>query len=695
MSQNTWVKKLRHILTPAIVSVLTVGAWATTAVQIDVKPGVCKNGVNPRATTGRLKVAILGTSTFDVANVDVKTIRLHIVDGFGTLGAQLAGIASIGSVAPLAKPAPAFQVLTSVAREDLLGNCTSVANNGTNLIVYFNLPDVIKALGLNSLPSGTTVPLGITGKLLGGGDFSSLDSPDYINVQIVGAPAVNVVPTGTFTKVAPNDFVITAPKRIHLKGKVASTATFSSQWYHQGGLVTGVGEVSFTAPTSAITDAIFNTAGQYLLRYTASNATITTQRIVRVKVNLNPNALMDPTLAVDPVLALTDPSVQPNDFLTYGVDGVFSNLTDSATADAYYRAIDPGNQKAFLGDWLARNGINLADPTTYDLAGYFNAIDLGFGRRMIVSKDQTAWVVTNHRTVDDAVNDVNPIAAVAMEFKPDTTTGTTFTKFYIYDRAHQVVNPATGQLDDPRVTAADLDGGGAKYLPGLCIVCHGGRNPANVAAGQPYPNPGGNVSAHFLPFDLDALQYSSNPQFTRDALQDSFRHMNQGVLDIEVRNPSYNNFPLYTLIELIEGWYNQPFNANGATLTGTQNTAFVASGWAAEPPSGQTVPAEVYSGVIARSCRNCHSTRPSPYDFGSNNTSPTIMAPYVFGNADWTQLHITTPPIGTPAIMPHIHRTQQRLWLNTSAKPEATPPWPPEADMLRRMFCDFSRATCQ
>ena len=694
MSHPSCVNIVRRILTLAIVSVLTVGASATTAVQIDVKPGVCKNAVNPLATTGHLKVAILGSSTFNVANVDLTTIRLHVVDGFGTLGAQLAGTASIGSIAPLPKLTKSL-VLSGLAVEDVLGNCTSVTNNGTDLLLQFSLPAVVQALGLGSLPSGTTVPLGITGSLIGGGDFSSLNSPDYINLQIVGVPAANVVPSGSFTKVAPNDFVITAPNHIHLKGKISSTATFSSQWFHQGGLVTGVGEVSFSAPTSPITDAIFNTAGQYLLRFTASTATGTTQRIVRVTVNLNPNALMDPTLAIGPVLALTDPSAQPNDFLTYGADGVLSNVTDSTTADAYYQAIDPGNQKTFFGDWLTRNGINLGDPTTYTLAGYFNAIDLGFGRRMIVSKDGTAWVVTNHRTVDDAVNDVNPIAAVAMEFQPDATTGNTFTKFYIYDRGQQVVNPATGQLDNPRVNKADLDGGGAKYLPGLCIVCHGGKNPANVSPGQPYPNPGGNVHAHFLPFDLDALQYSSNPQFTRDAQQDTFRQLNQSVLNIQTKNPDYNNNLLLTLIELVEGWYGQAFNQNGATLTGTQNTNFVASGWAADPPRGQTVPANVYSGVIARSCRNCHSTRPSPYDFSSNNTSPTIMSPFIFGNVDLTQSHITTPPIGTPAIMPHIRRTQQRFWLNTSAKPEATPPAPPEADMLRRFFCDFSNATCQ
>src|SRR5438046_9350369 len=78
----------------------------------------------------------------------------------------------------------------------------------------------------------------------------------------------------------------------------------------------------------------------------------------------------------------------------------------------------------------------------------------------------------------------------------------------------------------------DLDGGRAKKLPWLCIVCHGGVNAANVASGQPYPN-SGNVHAHFLPFDLNALDYSCDRRFTRAAQEGVFHKLNQGVLEIE------------------------------------------------------------------------------------------------------------------------------------------------------------------
>ncbi len=694
MSGQSRLNRIHCFQVFTLVASLSVAASAVIPVQIDVKPGVCKNTLNP-AAKGNLPIAILSNSSFIAANVDLTTVRLHIVDGFGTLGSQLAGTAAIGSLAPVVLPKK-LTVPATKANENVLGNCLTTPNSNAALVLQFSIPAVVQTLALGSLPNGTNVPLGITGTLIGGGDFSSLDSPDYITLAITGAPAVTVAAPAGATVVAPNDYVITAPNKVHLKATVSGTGTPTSpEWFNPGGFVSGIGEVSFTAVNNPTTDALFNTAGQYLLRFTAAKSNGTAQRVVRVTVNLNPTALMDPTLAVEPLLAQTDPFTHPTDFLTYGADGVLTNVTDSTTADAYYQAIDPGNKKAFFGDWLAQNGINLADPNTYTLAGYFNAIDLGFGRRMIVSKDGTAWAVTNHRTADDAVNDVNPIAAVTMEYKPDATTGTSFTKFYVYDRGHQVVNPATGLLDNPRVNKADLDGGGAKSVPGLCLVCHGGRNPANVAAGQPYPNPGGNVHAHFLPFDLDALQYSSNPSFTRAAQQDTFRKLNQSVLNIEVTNPDFNGQPMWALIELVEGWYNQIFNQTGATLSGNQNTSFVASGWAADPPLGQTVPADVYSNVVARSCRNCHTTRPTPYNFATNGTSPTLLSPFVFGSADWTQLHITTPAIGMEAVMPHVRRTHQRFWLNTSSKPEANPPAAPEADVIRRFFCDFSRATCQ
>jgi hypothetical protein len=326
---------------------------------------------------------------------------------------------------------------------------------------------------------------------------------------------------------------------------------------------------------------------------------------------------------------------------------------------------------------------------------------------MIGSRDGTAWVVTNHRTVDDAVNDVNPIAAVAMEYKPNSTTGQTFTKFYVFDRQNLKVNPRTGKLDGPRVTGADLDGGGVKFVPGLCITCHGGLNPSNVSAGQPYPNPGGHVFAHFLPFDLNGFEYSSNPGFTRNAQESVFGQFNQNVLNIETTNPAvYTGFPMRALIELIEGWYGQPYNPSGGTLSGNQNSDFIPPTWGGPgPPSNPS--ALFYSRVIAHSCRNCHSTRAdyvSTPSFASDQEIDNIFfyADLTLGSINLVPSHITTPPNPslTPlspyfGVMPHTRRTFERFWLSTSANPlEANGPAPPLPEVFRKCVLDFNGSFC-
>ena len=741
-----------------LVPALAAHASTTTPVQIDASPAVCPN-VLPIQSPGNLAVALLGSSMFDVTQVDVNSIQLHVVDGFGTLGAALAGAASIGSVQPIPSHHQ-FTVLSSVGGENVLGNCTIAANGNTDLVVQFSIPAVVRALGLGSQPNGATVPLGVTGKLLGGGTFSSLNSPDYVTLQVPGAPSVTaVLPGAGAVRVAPNDFVITAPNSINLTAGFSGALTPSFQWFQEGGLLSGVGEVFFTPATGQSTRASFNTAGQYLIKVDASLPSGRAERVVRVTVNLNPNGVFDPN-AIKTLLANSNPFTHPTPpspnnwhsfFLFYsaipncpdsnplcngGPNLPNYNLTDSPTAHAYYQAIDPAETKQFFGDWLEQNGINLADTTTYTLAACFNAIDLGFGRRMIVSKDGSAWVVTNHRTVDDAVNDVNPIAAVAMEYQRDSTTGNTFTKFYIFDRQNLKVNPRTGKLDGPRVTGANLDGAGVKFVPGLCITCHGGQNPSNVSTGQPYPNPGGHVFAHFLPFDLNGFEYSANPRFTRSAQEDVFRELNQNVLNIETGTQQFAGHPnapwdcgaysasgycslfpgryMYALIDLIETWYGQAFNFGnplaGATLTGKQNSDAVPASWAGTP---------FYPRVFARSCRNCHSTRSDGMEFDSSQYPgyglDTILAggslsygSMVVGSLNaLTPAHITTPPSpgmipGPPSfgIMPHTSRTFERFWLSTDSDVSPSnrlpnPPGPPQPEVFRKAFCEVNGVICR
>jgi len=476
----------------------------------------------------------------------------------------------------------------------------------------------------------------------------------------IAAPApfaVAIVPVG--------DTNLTAPDTsLELTAVVVGKPNgISFRWCKESGL----GEVKFSDTTGASTTASFDIAGDYVLSLTATRGNSSAQDSIAVTVNLNPNGDFQPN-AILKLVNDTDPAAHTNAFLTFGLFS--SNVTDSNTAAAYYQTIDPHDRKTNFRDWLSENGMITTDGTLRgDVADarYFNAVDLGFGRRMLMSRDRRAFSVTNYKTVDEAVNDVNRIASVTMEYAPpdDDPAGAPFTKFYIFD----------GKTGD-RLLAADLDGGGAKNLPGLCIVCHGGVNAGNVALGQPYRN-SGNVRAHFLPFDLNALHYSCDRKFTRAAQEGVFHKLNQGVLEIEdgtstsPANLDSNNQLMATLNILIEGWYGTNFvvPAPLELPSHTQNSEFVPDAWSTR--------AELYANVVARSCRNCHSTRPSsslfPLAFGSSADFDHFSATtrfFVFGASN-----LATPPITTlqvpGIIMPHARKTFQRFWLSTTpAQPE-------------------------
>jgi hypothetical protein len=557
---------------------------------------------------------------------------------------------------------------TSYQKQDEVGNCQIATNDSLlDVVLQFDISDVIQALQLGSFPGGAIVPLIVTGNLRSGGSFSSLKGPDFLRdpafdfVTLLSpkAPVVTILPS--------NDITLTAPNTaITLTAKVSSRSQphSSFQWCKERGL----GEVAFQDPTQQSSIASFDIAGEYLITSTAAKEHFSGQDSARVTVNLNPNGDFQ-AQAITDLIDDTKPADHPDDFLTYSV---FSQGTPDTAAN-YYAAIDPQNLKTTLTDWLRENGM-LNDPDLTK-AYYSNAVDLGFGRRMEMAGSRRAFVVTNYRTVDDTIDDVNPIAAVAMEYSPaadpvtgKTTVGNPFTKFYVFD----------GKTGNRRLSA-DLDGGGEKSIPGLCIVCHGGGTLANYQTVQGFQRGPGDVHAHFLPFDLNAFDYSCDPHFTRAAQEGAFKRLNQGVLEIEAgtatspANRDLANNIMTPLITLIEGWYGATFTVPAPTTLprATQDSAFVPPAW-----NINTASADLYTHVVARSCRTCHVTRPegsysmgSPTDF--NNLGLAQIKNAVFGaTTNLTSLPVTV--LETPGpIMPHARRTFERFWLSTSpAQPE-------------------------
>jgi hypothetical protein len=268
-----------------------------------------------------------------------------------------------------------------------------------------------------------------------------------------------------------------------------------------------------------------------------------------------------------------------NRFLTFLNAASPEHEEDENTALAYYATVDPNDDRLTLDDWLLVNGFGGGATAS---AVYVNEADLGFGRHMYVKTHpdgRVASYVVNHGddtsptpsnptadpvdgSADEKIanvhNGLNVIATVAMEFGPpvEDPGAAYYTKFYAFGP------------DGERIQQADLDGRGAKSIPGVCNVCHGG-SPRPVLADGRYPGRG-DTGAGFLPWDLDAFGFSNTlygglPIYSRASQEDDFKALNAAVL---ATNPNE------TTREVIEGWYGG-VGLPDATFTGS----VVPAGW--------------------------------------------------------------------------------------------------------------------
>jgi hypothetical protein len=396
------------------------------------------------------------------------------------------------------------------------------------------------------------------------------------------------------------------------------------------------------------------------------------------------------------------PQTYPVVSATFVPDDLVSQQANSAyetadTARAYYDANDPTGAKTTLDSWLTNNcfdpkaanyGVTPASLTSAH-AVYTNNFDLGFGRDMyftlctasspaVVSGaakvGDMAAVVLNYASVEAAASKLNPINAVAMEYRAatDGSSGThRFPKFYIF-----APNDRDGSF--ARVLSANFDHRGEKYLPGACIVCHGGTvptvktakfsHPAMSTATQ-YPtvtdptNPSsqlglGDVDAGFMPWDLDSFLYAdtdlsfvglsvNKSLYTRSAMEPSLKKLNQLAYctyqpEIEaIKDSLGNNVNIDRLLpprRLMASWYGGPVAADGtvgvdascaagnaptASLLPNSyvDTAVTPPGWSAQaaptPASAPTLTSDqLYHQMFARNCRACHTMNAKPtYQF--------------------------------------------------------------------------------
>lgn len=337
-------------------------------------------------------------------------------------------------------------------------------------------------------------------------------------------------------------------------------------------------------------------------------------------------------------LEIVLPTILPN-FLTY------KGVGDDFTSQAYIDAIDPQNLRNTLGDWWLQNGFDLnGDAPGQHEAAYFNNNDLHFGREMHCVKDtptvgDVACYVSNYgnaavggvASADLAQNALNNPAnksvagaTVTMEYRVIEGRSTRIVKFLAY---------SGGVASSTLFLSPDLDGNGPKGMPQLCLTCHGGNYfPSNPLA--PTITDVEGIEASFREFDLDSFLYPSTN--SRAAQEAEFQQLN---------NQAVYSAPRYSIQDLVTGWYSAGLPQNGAFV-----------------PTGYSAQANLYSKVVATSCRTCHIAQPD-----STNASSLDFATYTkFHNVVYQGI-----VCGPNKQMPQAEVTFENFWLSTNpARPQ-------------------------
>lgn len=247
-------------------------------------------------------------------------------------------------------------------------------------------------------------------------------------------------------------------------------------------------------------------------------------------------------------------------------------------------------------DWqrMVKIGKYASGATEYT-ATYINKEDLNLAREhhsISYGANNTAAYVCNHlgpktdaqadinTAIDNTVAGLDLVACVAMDYMVHTGVngGKPFTRFYIFG--------PSGQL----LPSVNLDTRREKFVPGTCVVCHGGDR----YAGQ-FPKGGtaANVGGHFLPYDTGNFEFSTKAGLTEASQEAAIYSLNQNVLTAG---------PTAAETALIGGWY-----ATSHTL----NKTYLPPSWKGKSATALSF----YRNVLARSCRSCHTAMVEGYNF--------------------------------------------------------------------------------
>ncbi len=386
----------------------------------------------------------------------------------------------------------------------------------------------------------------------------------------------------------------------------------------------------------------------------------------------DPNEPLGPPYLACPTTVVLTPQVLPQDpiggeflhgLLSFAatklvetdiiIPGTLSNQLDAATF-AYYQNVDPNGTRTTLAGvadgFKPHHGFGAGGPNCTGLAAgetcaiYANSGDLGFGREMHCKKNgaDVACYVTNYGDIDSpddfdaaAATAGNGNVTVAMEYAPieGDPANVPVVKFFVY-------------VNGNRVNSANLDGKGARPVPQLCMVCHGGHYPGgpNVVV-PPFSNADEvKLGSEFLAFDLHNFTFTAAP-FDKASQQAAFKTLNEQMV---LATNAGDHTQLY-VAEMYDGDNGVPVGTQEELLVIDDPAAAAADRWSGAPPKR-----EMYKHVVGNACRTCHATNPTP-ELRFINAQQAI-----------NRLGQIESRVCSQHVMPHAKRTHDLFWLSTN-----------------------------
>jgi hypothetical protein len=155
--------------------VVDMGAYEYQPVYLDILPGECPNELNPRRF-GTVRIAVVGTPTFEVWRINTTSLALSRADGVG------------GVVKPIHRRSGPVIRFADVARPvdaDLCA-CGTGGDGVTDYVLSLSARDLIDTLELDSAKPDSAIRLLLTGSLLDGSLFSAADCVTIISPRRVG-----------------------------------------------------------------------------------------------------------------------------------------------------------------------------------------------------------------------------------------------------------------------------------------------------------------------------------------------------------------------------------------------------------------------------------------------------------------------------------------------------------------------------